>query len=385
MAKRKPPEKTEQVERGAEPMEIREEDTAEETFETPAELRRDAVRERTETALGIEKAKEIIEKHRKKSKKPTSSKNERLGDFADQVNEEGGITLTPEQMPVVQKFLEKIKTEDRFSPPSLAIGGKIATEYESRARNFSTRTRILELPDGRKVFVINNYPLSGIHRELDALGKWTAGAPMRKAKHRDWKKAFAEKSKIPIIECDDPNIVLVPYIQNINADDVFTFNHEIKNFGEMPQVAGYGTEEKLELADKIVDELAKTHTGGIAWGEAILANMIIAKDGQPIIVDPEIRYNKDVPLTEQKARDLLDFIQSLVSALRRSEKDVDINAIVQRIIDHYPDAAVKSELPGIIKDKSRWIRKLLRPIHELPRLGQNSKDYEAVLNALREK
>jgi tRNA A-37 threonylcarbamoyl transferase component Bud32 len=141
---------------------------------------------------------------------------------------------------------------------------------------------------------------------------------------------------------------------------------------------------KILLSDKIVDELAGIHAKGTAWGEAILANMIIAKDGRPIVVDPEVRYDEGVPLPEQKARDILDFIHSLVSALRKSEKEFDIEAVVRHVIDRYPDKTVIDEFPRIAKDKSKWYRKLLRPIHELPRLGQNRKDYNAVLKVLLE-
>jgi tRNA A-37 threonylcarbamoyl transferase component Bud32 len=364
----------------------REEEAPEIDVETPGEspaLENEV--ERAETDAAIEKTRERIGTHRKQKRKNAVRDEYVYGDFTDQADEKGKISLTAEQNAALEPFIEKIKTEDSFSPPSLLIGGKTATEYKSRARNFSTRTRILTLPDGRRVFVVHNYPMSGIHRELDALGKWTAGAPMRKAKSKDWKKQYESKSNVATIENDDPDIILVPYIDNVNANDLLAFNHEIDDFGIMPEVKDFGLEEKMDLADSIVDEIAKTHAKGVAWGEAIVANMIIGKDHKPIIVDPEVSYNKGVPLAEQKARDLLDFLQSLVSALRRSEKNIDIESIVQRIMNRYPDAGVKSEIPAIIKDKSRWIRKLLRPIHELPRLGQNNKDYNAVLDALREK
>jgi|GEM_PF-2111728 tRNA A-37 threonylcarbamoyl transferase component Bud32 len=384
MPKRKTPDGPIPAEAEPIPDEISGELTVRSDFETPENLKKRTAAEHKETAAGIEEAERRIGEHRKKTNEPAGAEAARYGDFADQVTEKGMIALTKEQTAIAETFIEKTKTEDRFSPPSLLIGQKAATEYASRARSFSTRTRILELPDGRRVFVIHNYPLSGIHRELDAFGKWTAGAPMRKAKSKDWKKAVEEKSNIPTIECGDPDVVLMPFVENVNANDLFAFNHEIEDFGAMPDAKNYGMKRKILLSDKIVDELAGIHAKGTAWGEAILANMIIAKDGRPIVVDPEVRYDEGVPLPEQKARDILDFIHSLVSALRKSEKEFDIEAVVRHVIDRYPDKTVIDEFPRIAKDKSKWYRKLLRPIHELPRLGQNRKDYNAVLKVLLE-
>ncbi len=353
---------------------------------SPAERRETAeAAEQAVVEFEIAEVREKISRPRKKKKTPEESyHSENYGDFAEQRDENGKIILTEEQNAVIEEAIVKAKADDYWSPPSLLAGGKTATEYASRARNFSTRTRIVELPDKRRVFLINNYRLSWIHRELDAFGKWTAGAPMRKAKSHDWKRSYAGKSNIPTIENSDPNTITVPFIENVNADDAITFNHQIENFGAMPEIKNFGLEEKLDLSDRITDELAKVHGTGKAWGEAILANMIITKDGRPIIVDPETRFNENVPLNEQQAHDVADFIHSLVSGLRRSEKNIDIKAIIDRVIDRYPNKNVLAELPKIAKKKSKWYRKLLRPIHELPRLGQNGKDYEAVLKILRE-
>lgn len=365
--------------------------------ETPAvELRVDAAErlaqqeamEKVQTETGIKETREKIKQSRQKKSNAAPEKFaiETFGDFADQKDKDGKIVLTAEQTTAIEEAIDKAKNDDRFTPPHLAIGGKTATEYGgSRARNFSTVTKIISLPGDKKGFLVHNYPSSWIHRELDAFGKWTAGAPMRKAKSAAWKKTFETKSNVPTIETGDSNTVLMPFIENVNANDAFAFNHEIDDFGTMPEVAEYDLNKKLDLSDQIVDELARIHGTGKAWGEAILANMIITREGKPIIVDPEIRYDDDVPLSEQKAYDLIDFIQSLTSALKRSEKKIDIETIVERVIDHYPDKTVIKEIPKIAKAKSKWYRKLLRPIHELPRLGQNGKDYETVVKILLER
>jgi tRNA A-37 threonylcarbamoyl transferase component Bud32 len=304
------------------------------------------------------------------------------GAFAGERTKSGTIALAPDAQKEVQRAITQHKKANRFSLPSLLIGAKTATGYDSRARNFSTRNTIATLPDGRRVFVVYNYPSSWIHRTLDTFGKWTAGARMRKAESAQWKRAYEAKSNIPIIETDDPNVVLMPFIENMNANDVFAFNHEIKDFGVLPEAKDAGVDEKMEYADRIVDELANIHAKGAAWGEAILANMIITEGGKPVIVDPEVRYNKDVPLTEQKARDLRDLTMSIVSALRQSKEEFDVRTVVERVVGRHPDAAVRAELRQLAQKKPSFIRKLLRPIHELPRLGIKGSDYDKVVEAM---
>ena len=95
-----------------------------------------------------------------------------FGDFQDaKVNHNGRIVLSESDMTSIMLEIKKIKKKCRFSMPALFQGNKTATEYDSKASNFSTTTNIVTLEDGRKVFMVYNYPTSWVHRSLDGVSK----------------------------------------------------------------------------------------------------------------------------------------------------------------------------------------------------------------------
>jgi len=322
-----------------------------------------------------------------------------FGDFVGAEKDEGGRILLTEKAgeaeETVKKLAEdirKFKGEKRFSLPSVAKGAPTHTEYNSKVRNFSTRTRIIELDDGRKVFAVYNYPASRVHRFFDGLMKRFAGDKMSKASSSEWKQVFEERSNIPIIKYDDPNVVLMPFLPNVNAHDLFARNKEIVeeggNFGACQELAkNIDLEGKLDIGKRIISELEAVHGEGKTWGETILPNMIITPEGRPIIVDPETRYKKGVPIAEQKARDLRDILMSVCGALHHSESDdnksVVYKTIVSSLLDNYSDASVIGELQRVVSKKPTFIQKIFRGSYESARLGISVPEYKKVAEAIK--
>lgn len=271
----------------------------------------------------------------------------RMGDFQDSDQSENGrIVLSAAEHADVQSKIAKLQ-KGAANYGHLFTGELITAEYDIRVNNFSTKTTIIELPDGRKAFAVFAHPGSSIHRSLDGVMKHAAGLRMGKVSRDNWKQAFEEHARIPLIECQDPYTVLMPYIPNVNAHDVLANNKEIKNFGAMTWAGEVDAKQKEALLQSVVREISDIHQGGIAWGECILKNMIFDQDQQAIMCDPEIRYDEDVPLAEAQARDLQDIVLSSCAAMRQSEGQVDYTATVKLMLDSYADKNIISVLQGL--------------------------------------
>jgi tRNA A-37 threonylcarbamoyl transferase component Bud32 len=309
--------------------------------------------------------------------------DDRFGDFSGAAMKDGKIVLSEEALAAVMSGVEDLKA-DAGAVPSLAKGVRIAAEYDIRTNNFSTETRIVELPDGRKVFAVHANKASSVHRALDGLMKSLSGLKMRKADRAGWKTAFEAKSNIPVIANDDPNVALMPYLPNVNAYDLFANNKEIKDFGECDWAGRADLEAKLGHADDIVDEIRRLHGQGKVWGEPILPNIIITKDGKPVICDPEIRYDKDVSETEAMARDLKDLIISISGALSRAEGVEDLKPVVTRLLDRYGDEEVIAELKKLASQKRTAMQNLVFGYEQVRSGASSKKEYDAVLAHIRE-
>lgn len=190
---------------------------------------------------------------------------ERYGDFVEEERRNGRIVLNEED----RRAIEEASTQLRHQAtklPALVKGIPIAVEYQGKTNNFSTQTRIVSLPDGRKAFAVYSYAASSIHRVLDGVMKHLAGLRMGKVSRARWKERFEHKSEIPVIESADPYTVLMPFLPNVNGYDVFVHNKEIGDFGEVEWANHVDLEKKLGLVDKVIDELRRVHGKGKVWG-----------------------------------------------------------------------------------------------------------------------
>lgn len=261
------------------------------------------------------------------------------------------IILPEDDQAVLKTAVEGIKKADRFAAPALFKGNKTATEYDSKACNFSTQTNIVEMPDGRKIFVVHNYKSTGLHRWMDGTMKHLTGYPMRKATRAEWKGRFEEKSNLPTIPLDDPEMVALPFVPNVNLDDLFCRQQEIENFGECDDFAKNYTEgDKLGVLEKIAGKVKELHGKDVAWGELILANIIIDKNQDVHICDPEVAYDEGVPLEEQKAYDLLDLITSACTSMEDGNK-TPYDKVVDSVLKQYDDPAALGALKKLAEKK----------------------------------
>jgi hypothetical protein len=266
--------------------------------------------------------------------------------------------------------LNETRRADRLALPALLRGNSTATEYDSKAANFSTQTRIAELPDGKKVFIVHNYKSTGIHRWMDSAMKHLTGYPMRKATREQWKTRFEEKSNLPTIEIDDPEIVAMPFVPNINLGDLFSRQKEIKNFGECEFAEKMEEADFFEVLGEISVKVNEIHGRGEGWGELILPNVIIDNDREVHICDPEVAYDQGVAPVDQKAYDLLDLITSSCTSMEKS-MGTGHERVVASILNRYADDKVFESLK-IFASKKAGLKEKIFFGYSKARLGLES-------------
>jgi len=306
-----------------------------------------------------------------------------LGDFADHELVNGRIVLSPEVKKQINDQVERIKTQNRFRLPSLAHGNPTAAEYDSQASNWSTDTSIITGSDGKKVFVVNRYPFSRVHRWIDTFNRKLAGLKFSKVPAGQWKETFESRSNIPVIENDDPKVVLMPFLENVNLGDLISRNHEMTDFGGCQWADNLDLEAKLQMLDKALDQLSEIHQRGEAWGEAIIGNMIATKEQKVVICDPETLYDDDVSEAERRAGDLRDFVFSATAGMLKSGDVTDPASVVNRLLNRYGDADVIDALQKKAVKKLTLVQRAMVNVLELGRLSFASRnDYDVTQTAV---
>lgn len=289
--------------------------------------------------------------------------------------------LSPTEQTELEVEIKKLKKDTQARPIASLMGNTTATEYDSHVVNYSTQTRIVTLSSGRKIFLINNYSSSAVHREMDAIMKFGEGARMRKAKSSKWKEVFVGKSRMEILPCDDPNTVALDYIPNLNMYDLFANRAKIKDFGTCDFATNITPEQLLEIVGKMTKKIEGIHAEGQAWGELILQNIIIDDKQNVHICDPEMIYNDDVPFSEQKARDLFDLVMSSAGTLNQSA-GVDYSVTVNKVLSTYSDKESVMALISLAYKKPSLLNKIFFPYTKV-RLGlKDQKEFDKIKEAI---
>lgn len=321
--------------------------------------------------LGKDRLKQAGDEQRTRDESKIDTLRVHIDDIDDGKPKQLNI-LSPVEQTELEVEIKKLKQDTNARPVASLMGNTTATEYDSHVVNFSTQTRIVTLSSGRKIFLINNYSSSAVHRELDAIMKFGEGARMRKAKSNKWKEVFVGKSRMNILPCDDPNTVALDYIPNLNMYDLFANRAKIKDFGSCDFAKDITPEQLLDIVGKMTRKIEGIHAEGQAWGELILQNIIIDDKQDVHICDPEMQYNDDVPFSEQKARDLFDLVMSASGTLKQSA-GVDYAVTVNKVLNTYSDKEAVMALISLAFKKPSLLNKIFFPYTKV-RLGL--KDHE---------
>lgn len=270
-------------------------------------------------------------------------------DFLQRPIVDNKISLTDEERVFVLNKINEFKQEVKGAKVAITVGYKVEADYDAQVQGWTTQSKVVEMPDGNRIFVLYSYPQGKLRRISDRFMEFLSGDKMHKPWSKDWKRIVEEKSNIPVFADTPDNMVAMPFIKSINAYDLFAHQKDIKDFGDFDWAEGISVEERLELLPAVTQELERVHQSGKAWGESTLMNFIFTLDKKPILVDSETSYSPEVDLVEAQATDLRNFIVSVCGSLNRSESYTDFENIVRRIFSNYGNEEVKSKLKEMAK------------------------------------
>jgi hypothetical protein len=309
--------------------------TKKERITAKQEIESGTIEERVDVARRIAELRSEIGHADKPSAKGIGIDAELLGDFdAGVLVAENRMRLDAEASQALARELSSFAETTRDSKVATNKGYPVAAVYDAQVQGWTTQSRIVTLPDGQRLFALTSYPQGKRRRHLDRLMERLSGDPMRKPKPKDWKRIVESRNSIPTVEGTPENMVVMPFIESMNAYDLFAHQKEIKDFGPFSWAEGMSADDRLDLAPGIAEELSRVHGSGRTWGEAILPNVVLTKERKSIYIDPETTY-EGIEETEQRATDVRNLITSICGALARSEGVQDFKRIAGRVLDGY--------------------------------------------------
>jgi tRNA A-37 threonylcarbamoyl transferase component Bud32 len=279
---------------------------------------------------------------------------ENLGDFQSSEIVNGQIALSGRDTRLALSEAIKFGKQVEGSKVAISKGYKVAAAYDAQVQGWTTQSKIITLPDGKRLFVLYNYPAGNWRRLADRFMEFLSGDKMRKPKPKDWKSTVESRSNIPTIKDMPDNVVVMPFVESINAYDIFAHKKDIKDFGPFDWAKDISVEERIKLLEPMAVELERIHKAGRTWGEAILPNFILTKDKKPILIDPETVYEQ-IPVPEQQATDLRNLITSACGSLARGERYSDFKVVIRNILAGYKDKLVLGALKKLCGEPlSAW-------------------------------
>lgn len=308
-----------------------------------------------------------------KEKIENQKTNPSLGDFVGEPLVDGKLILQKFHKQFLDKELLQLVEEVKNSPVAVDKGYKVAAEYDSQVQGWTTQSKIFTLPNGKKLFVLINFTASKWRRWSDRFMEAISGDEMRKPKNADWKKTVESRSNVPTVAGLPDNIVAMPYIESINAYDVFAHQKDIKNFGNFGWAKDLKVNDKIDLLAPITSELKKVHASGKTWGDSILPNFILTKNREPLLVDAETTY-ENIDVTRQCATDLRNLITSACGALRRGDGIDKFDAVVDKVLSSYNDSNMSTALKNLCQEGLSWRKELFFNLFGRFRVGSNNLD-----------
>lgn len=365
----------------------------EKSSELPLEAEQKAieVQERVSAATIIEEQGEI---GAGEINNETESKIEEQNEFSV-YNNPGEYKIPDEDKEKLHVFIDNKLKGDFAKLPGLTkifrayvSGHPVATEadYRTETKSYSTKTGFVEV-NGRKYFVVYNYPNSSRHRKGDTGCRKNMGEIALKATEENWREVFLKRSLIPAHASEDPRIVVLPFIPNVGMVDLLEKYNSNKFDDEYEFAHQYNTlNKRLELVRSVASAMRSLHKDNNTRGEIIPANVGITPDQKILFFDPETPYPSKTDLLEQKARDLKSWCISACGALNRMHKDLNFKEVIKSIFEAYEDNEVVQYLKENLCEKLSFKEPIKHPIafpQMKARLTLNSrKQYNNIIKAM---
>ena len=270
--------------------------------------------------------------------------------------------IAPDDLAEIQKEAAKLKqTYQAMSLLAKALGRfllghpvRTDRELDGSVRSFSTITSLVNV-NGKRHYIIYNYPGSKWHRRTDTWCRKRWGEKALKATEDSWITTFPRRSLLPVHTLDDRTVVL-PFFPNIGLVDL------LERFDEGKFRAAYAwgqkyrsLDEKTRLVSLFARACRELHDKGLAHGELVPANAGVTSNERILIFDPETPYLPGVLCTEQKSRDLFSLAVSCCGALYRSHRLPDYSEVIRVIFHEYGDEDVVEDLKkNLCNELSVW-------------------------------
>ena len=180
-----------------------------------------------------------------------------------------------------------------------------------------------------------------------------------------WRSGERKKISVDEMEANIKELGLESYYKVGQVDGKITITEDVSDlkkgaffiddllrYDKNPYLSAYDKTEALEMAVKMVEH---SHiTTGRGFGELLGNNLVIQVDGEKRIAGARIsqpfsRYSKEVPVVDQKAKDILDLCFSVSSAGYQGENSKGSRDHLLAILNTYQDPAVKQRIVEMVK------------------------------------
>lgn len=320
---------------------------------------------------------------RETARRAAAASDVRAGDWTGRAGRGGRIELTVEEQQECRAKLDAFFADVKDSKMATDKGYQVAGAYDVRVQGWTTRSSIVDV-DGKRLFVLCSFPAGATRRRFDRLMEAVAGDPMRKPTPEGWKATVESRSEVPTVAGTRPDMVAMPYLEVFNAYDLFAHQKDVRDFGPFGWAKEATAGDKLALVAKIGGALKELHGKGKTWGEAILPNVVLTQEREPIFVDPETTY-EGIPETEQRARDVRTLITSISGALARGDGQRNFQDVAHLVLEGYGDEPELLEaLDALCANPLTWRQKLNFEFWGKFRIGAtDGKEFQEVCAAIR--
>ena len=250
------------------------------------------------------------------------------GDFGDRPLQDGRLALTDVEQSALEVAADTHLQEAATVCPQGAT--PIAACYGARICQRTSCSFIVNVGDCR-FFILHKRRSSCRHRWLLSLLNLSRGLPLWKPVGPSWKKLVESRSLVPTFDWAKPNFVATPFVESVNACDLFRHRHELRDLPASLKWVGEATQhDLLDIVTKIGELLAVAHRAGRPWGEAILENVIVDAQRRTMLVDPETVFYV-IPTWLRREHDLRMLVDSVTMAFAAAGEPTD-RTVVEKAV-----------------------------------------------------
>lgn len=218
------------------------------------------------------------------------------------------VRLDREELRSLMDAVQLWKKQVGFGTVPISTGNKTPPSDRVLVEGWTTMAKRFDVGEGG-YFVLYSYPGGRIRRSAFRLAEKVINDPLRTPSANEWQGCFVNNSVIPTIELTpefggNRDIVIMPYLDLINAFDVFARPDQIRNWEQFLTIKGLPWRDAMKLMQTASVALRAKHEQGKVVGESTLQNLSITKSGLPLWTEAEMGYRARTAPINRFARDV---------------------------------------------------------------------------------